>query len=60
MEELRCIMCGFPVTQEEVDNQKVIFTATAIGKRMILCNRDYKRILNLFEKGELHARDTEK
>ena len=60
MEDLRCIMCGCPLTQEEIDKQEIIFTATAIGKNMILCNRDYKRILNLFEKGETHARVTEK
>lgn len=56
MDDLRCSMCGKPLTHEEIDKQDVVFMATAIGKRMILCDRDYNKVLHLFEKGETHAR----
>ena len=56
MNELRCNMCGKPLTYEELDKQKVVFTATAIGKNLMLCSRDYERILHLFKKEEEDGR----
>lgn len=56
MTELRCNMCGKPLTYEELDKQEFVFTATAIGKNLMLCQRDYERLLHIFKKGETHAR----
>lgn len=56
MPELRCHMCGKPLTYEELDKQKFVFTATASGMNLMLCDRDYERVLHIFEKGETHAR----
>lgn len=49
MDDLRCAMCGKPLTTEEIDKQNVVLMATAIGKRLILCERDYKRVLHIFK-----------
>ncbi|MBO7713735.1 MAG: hypothetical protein J6S85_26500 [Methanobrevibacter sp.] len=56
MNDLRCSMCGKPLTNEEIDKQEVVLIATAIGKRMILCDRDYNRVLSMFDKEEHNAR----
>lgn len=56
MNDLRCSLCGKPLTNEEIDKQEVVFTVTAIGKNMMLCDRDYKRVLHIFEKEEENAR----
>lgn len=55
MDKLRCNICGKPLDKDEIDKQPVIM-ATAIGKRMLLCDRDYDRVLKIFKEGETHAR----
>ena len=57
MNEFRCHMCGKPLTYEELDKQKFVFTSTASGMNLMLCHRDYERVLHLFKKGEIPCRD---
>lgn len=56
MNSLRCSICGCPLTQDEIDKQPIVFMVTAIGKHMLLCDRDYERVLNVFKEEETHAR----